>query len=157
MLFRSSGVCASGVRAFAKKPPVGFDPTTSRLLSGCSANTTKEALQIISERTTQRKRKGSRSEAKVPIIVQPCFFPIIGMNGSTGRASRFHLPMVSHADNKNNFASCCITNRYIREARGFLTPSGRRLVAGLLMRFACKLRCMSTWTHWGLNPGPPAC
>jgi len=26
------------VRTVAKKPPVGFEPTTSRLLSGCSAN-----------------------------------------------------------------------------------------------------------------------
>ena len=34
----SLGVCASGVRTVAKKPPVGFEPTTSRLLSGCSAN-----------------------------------------------------------------------------------------------------------------------
>ena len=31
------------------------------------------------------------------------------------------------------------------------------LVAGLLLLFACKLRCMSKWTHWGLSPGPPAC
>jgi hypothetical protein len=34
----SLGMCASVVRTVAKKPPVGFEPTTSRLLSGCSAN-----------------------------------------------------------------------------------------------------------------------
>ena len=38
VLPRSLGVCASGVRTVAKKPPVGFETTTSRLLSGCYAN-----------------------------------------------------------------------------------------------------------------------
>ena len=44
----------------------------------------------------------------------------------------------------------------IREARGFLTPSARRLVAGLLLLFACKLRCMSKWKHWGTQGFPHA-
>ena len=29
---------AGGAPRWGKKPPVGFEPTTSRLLSGCSAN-----------------------------------------------------------------------------------------------------------------------
>ena len=32
------GVQEVGWRVVCRKPPVGFEPTTSRLLSGCSAN-----------------------------------------------------------------------------------------------------------------------